>query len=311
LVLLDARSSKATDIGRKGRGPGEFRSLGGIIAPANGTTAYVTDHMSRRLIPVDTGGRMMNALTMPNGVWRFTDARGRLYGTTLFGRRGGTLVDSSYLLRWDARLGAVDTLGAIGSPRASVRAGERRRMYPAGDRWVVLPDGTLLTVNAGTYRVSVRRDRSAPRSHVVPWERTVITAADKVAIEAAARAVPMRMLGGGGDPSDAKGPPPSPKSGVAGYDFPASYPVFEYPISDAIQVSKAPHVWIARLAGPNAKTNIYDVLAPSGHLIARVELPRGMTVKGFGAATVLVADVDADGIARVKEFAYPDIPSPR
>lgn len=299
LTLVDFGAGTARPVGRVGSGPGEFRAIGGLL-PRAGGGAYVTDFVLRRLLPVRPDGSLADPIPNPAGTLHMqgVDSAGRIYGNvTIF--RNRALQDSMYVARWDVAAARLDTLLIFDAGRSGmiIPRGEKFRVWYATTSWTVLPDGSLIFVDAASYNVRRWAGAMTPVA-ALPFESRPVTSQDREAWIAAQQDVKPMALGQGAAPASA---PPRPEPA-----FPATYPAFE---ADT-PLRRAPDgtIWIQRLVSPRDSIPRYDVVTADGRLAGQVRLPVRASLIAFGPGALYLVERDTDDVEHVRRYPYPALP---
>ncbi len=301
LVLLDFDRQQSVDLARMGGGPREFRTIGGLVPDGHGG-AFAVDFAQHRVLPITATARVDEVRRYPTGlgVVRGADSAGRLYGAAFLPRGNRRrLPDSMQVVRWDPLRGSLDTLFRYdgGLSKWVVPAGAPLPVEGAVDRWVVLPDGMVVLVEAATYRLRYFDGGRQVRTRVVPWTPVPFTDADREAYLADQAETPRRSIGSAGD--SPRGAPAPPR-----WVFPDHHPVF---VDEALRADGAGRVWIARAdhLGEEDGTR-YDVIDAEGRLVGRVVVPGEGQLVGVGAKAIYVAATDPDdGELRVVRYRSP------
>ncbi|NOT09038.1 MAG: hypothetical protein HOP28_12635 [Gemmatimonadales bacterium] len=169
VFAVDFGKGSATPIGRVGSGPREFR-LPGRLVPLPGDSTLLNDVGNARLsvigpdlaihrsIPAQRPGAAYSM--SPRGV----DAAGRFYFEIPPWSQGPAAPkgDSVDIVRWNPRGNAIEGVGRVkGSDRPSWQREGKPRLTPgipmvmfgSADGWAVLPEGRVLIVRSGDYRI--------------------------------------------------------------------------------------------------------------------------------------------------------------
>lgn len=321
LHLVDLEQGRATLVGRRGRGPGEYVQPGGLYAARDNGT-YVTDRALRRLLIVsakgqirDTRGFAIPGIARGINVSRaddfVLDAEGAAYSTRLVfaadtpSDTEGIVRDSLPLVRFTPASERFDTLAWIAGPERVVsRIGpgviaSRITALSRQDAFAVAPDGRVAIIRSQPYRVEwVERDGRTARGPDYPVPQIRVTDEDRAALAAAraAAAAPSPLAGirVGGQPIGALA------SGETGPRFAREKPAFADP--DDVALSPEQEVWVARQLPFGATFALYDVFDRTGLRVRQVQLPPRARVVGFGPAALYVAMYDADDVPRLARW---------
>ena len=239
---------------------------------------------------------------------------------------GDTIIagpDSFPLLRFDPATTRTDTVVMVRAPRIRQAVTKRERggrgasaldpVPSGGDDWVQLADGTIAIVRIDDYHVDwLRPNGTVTRGPPVAHEWSAITDSMKVALVAAARAAmgaaradslfpidsarydslalvaaanPDAIVGPDGRRT-ALGPAPQRVHFVSPGDLPGHWPPFT---SGGTVADVDGTLWVQ--AFPVTKPGggqVYDVIAPTGVLADRVELPAGAALLGVAHGVALL-----------------------
>jgi len=320
--LIDFSSGSVAEVGRAGKGPGEFQSAGELLALPADSTLLVDFGNMRMTVITPEGSLLMESVSLmrPEGFFlrpSATDAAGNVYfdmeGVMMVRGDGGgppQPSDSAAIARWDRSDGAVDTVGMLtnyrvidggmtklGGGGASVSfAG---RPYSRSDAWDVAPDGSLVIARAEPYRVEWRAgDRTGVTGPAVAYEPVPITRADKEAwadrLSGATVSIVRSSSGGGQGGGALKLPRPD----IDEMEWPDVKPAFP---SDAVSVTPEGDVWVQRHVGQGA-SETYDVFDHSGRRLEQVVLPKGRTLVGFGHGVAYLVRTDADDLQWLERY---------
>ncbi|NOT08664.1 MAG: hypothetical protein HOP28_10725 [Gemmatimonadales bacterium] len=302
LMMLGPAASEAAALGRLGAGPREFRAIGSLL-PRPGGGAFVTDFALRRLLPVGDDGTLLDVLSYPvspNIIIRGADARGRVYGDVFGKMQQGNFPDSMTIVRWDPAGGKIDSLMKYngGWSTRVVPAGSVRQVYLPYDTWVLFPESEIALLEAGTYKVGFWEEGRQLRSSMVPWTPIRITKAEEDAWHAEqAGQRPVTLGQPGATPSGQRSRP-----NVA---FAPTMPVFD---DERVRAAPDRKIWVGRLRAGSDSVPMYDVLDDQGRLLARVLLPVGATVVGFGRGVVYLAEKNENDELFVRRYPRPAFP---
>jgi hypothetical protein len=321
LVVADFTSGRATPLGRKGSGPGEYRLPSRIIA-WTGDSLLLNDAGNNRLAVIgpDLVIRRSFSLNLPNVPTtlapRAVDARGRMYlqiplwAAQSYGTRG----DSVPLIRVTPASsperepgGEVLTWVLLTADPGPVKYGLPYIPFTPQDGWTVTRDGRLVLVRSNDYHVEWWNDRTVVgRSAPVPTPRIPVTRADKVAYTR--RFLEGSTIGGRGGPNTA----PSGES-----NLPADWLTDEQvnrlvetnrfasvkaPITDAIPLlAPGGELWVERSV-PYGAPSEWDVFSAAGVRVKRIQLPADRRLLALGRNAAYLIAVDEDGFERVERY---------
>lgn len=277
--LLNESGERISVMGRKGAGPGEYRSPGEVV-PMSADSSIVIDRGLHRFLQLGPDGEPVGAFSYPAGfgdgptATRAVDGRGRLiFPASAWGVGGKPLVP---LIAWDRRGGVSDTLAWLNMPvPQEMGSGQNitriASPFAPQDAWALLPGGSVLVVRAKDYHIDI----------VHPGGRTISR------VPMGAPAVPITS-------SDMERVPPELRS---------SLPRTRQPFDTFLIWNDVGEVWIPRVAA-DGEANVYDVINAAGSLVHRVRMPSGQRVVGLTTARVYTASEDANGFVVLQAYAH-------
>lgn len=324
LVVVDLSSGRADTIGRVGPGPEEYRQPDGLF-PLPGDSTLMVDLGNARLTVLGPDGSFGETAPLARGepgsgsmliiLPRAVDSRGRVYFQSLGGRMGATLPDSAPVLRWDRQSGAIDTVAMVKlqTLKRSTSGGPGNqnvqiRPMPLSpqDTWAVAPDGRVAAVRASDYHIDwIKPNGQVVRGEPVPYRPVRVRGEDKeqwvtglgngvqvmMSIDNGQRQMSMRRGGSLG----AQAP------GVDDFEWPDVKPAF---VASSAWVTPEGLLWVERHVQAGAPRT-YDVFGERGQLRARVTLPQGRRVVGFGRGVVYLAWNDEFDLQYLERFRRP------
>ncbi len=329
LAKVDFNTGSRSVLGRQGSGPGEYKALAGIFRLA-GDTIWLLDAAQMRMVVYNPDlkagttfpfmtfdAKTSAALTAPF----HNDRRGRLYASSMKIQAGGNrnnaamqFPDSVGLVRVDPRASGGAEITELqrlkypvsGTPQMQQNgtAFKYTMAYPglvAADPWVVFPDGRIMIVRGATYTVEIiGADGKKGASTRIPYDRIKVTDADRKAEMDEARRQMQEQIG-----AARKMMPP----GIT-MEFellpPASWPD-EYPAVAPLAAFAAPdgHMWVRRSIPVRIGREQWDVIGPTGKLVARWRLPAKTTIAGVGQGVVYAVRTDADDLRYIQRIQLP------
>jgi hypothetical protein len=320
--LIDFASGSATQIGREGSGPAEFRQAMRLFVAAADTT-YLVDRGNQRLLVIAPDGKPVSSFRLEgmggpgasggNGRYYFSQGPAVLYGSS-----GPVPVDTVPILRLDRTRNVLDTAAWVHPPKirmertpsGGITTSEGNPLNPA-DTWMALPDGRLAVVRSADYHVDFypptgRATRGAP----IQFTPIRITDADKDAEEARRNAARQNqgrgrsLTPGGGTGAPAQGEPPPRNAPLPPLkDWPEVKPPFRW--IDAIHATPSGDIWLQRFEPAGAKGSLFDVINAQGAVTRQVRLQDGWTLVGFGNGTVYTIKRDADDLMYLQRHKLP------
>ena len=320
--LIDFASGEATQVGRTGSGPGEYRLPSDLFA-LPGDSSAILDISARRFLviqpdakpggffpaippQVDSAPGMIVSRTFnPVG----TDASGRFYA-----REGGRKVvgnqmvvtDSAAIERWDHMSGKRDTVAFVRLLKPGpVTPGDLGVPFTTGIQWAVAADGRVALVHPSDYHVEFVSSAGARViGKPIPFSRVGVSDAHKKQYRdqqgpmCARGSRTLTMTGPDGKTITATViPPPEPK------EWPDVLPPF---LSSAAVFAPDGVLWVQRtVAVPDPP--MFDLIAGNGTLVHRVLLAKRSKLLGFGKGVVYVARVDEDDLQYVQRYRLPNV----
>ena len=313
LVVADLHAGRADTLGRVGQGPREYRQPDGLFALPGDSTLLV-DLGNARLTVIAPDGSFGATAPLAQGdpgpgpggglmivMPRTVDAKGRVYFQgTMGGRLGQSLPDSAPVLRWDRASGKIDTV-------ATVKIEELKRSTSGGpgnqnvmvrpvplspqDAWTVGADGRIALVRSDGYYVEwIMSDGRSVRGERVAYRPVPVRTADKeewaagiangvqvmMTVDNGRRSMSMQRGGGAGR---------NIMPDLDSYEWPDVKPAFR---SNGTSVSPDGALWVERYVSAGSPRT-FDVFGQDGRLTARVVLPAGRRLVGFGKGVVYLA----------------------
>jgi hypothetical protein len=324
LQIIDFKGGAPKKIGREGSGPGEWLTLSRLLAYP-GDTTLMPDQQNNRMLVIAPDGTPVRTMTPPaapsaagtsiqisgSGFLsaRFADARGRLYyQETAFGFSGNAppgVADSSPVVRHDLKTHTTDTITYVkrapaGKPTVIQSGGGTISTtvalpFAPLEVWGALPDGRVVVARPTDYHVEFAAARGPRTAGArVQYTPVPVTAAEKKAYidrQKAAAAGRRAVVNGVAITPPA---PPEPT------EWPPTLPPFE---AGALFTTPAGETWVLRARGAADLVPTFDVFNGEGRNIARVVLPKGTTLAGFGAKSVYLFRTDDDGLQYLQRYS--------
>ncbi len=310
LALADLAAGTADTIGRVGQGPEEYRQPDAVYAFPGDSTLLV-DLGNARLTVLGPDGSFGPTMPIAQGEPRGpglggmmmvlpqdVDGRGRIYFQPPGFRPGAALPDSGFVVRMDRSTGTFDTVATVklqelnrstsgGAGNQSVRISAVP--YSPRDGWAVAPDGRVAVVRSNGYYVEwIHPDGRVVKGPQVPFRPVPIRRAEKqewVARRNNGIAIGISIANGVRQTSFSRGGSRG-GSDLDRYDWPDTKPAFN---PTSARVDRDGNLWVERY-GPANSARGYDIFDANGALQARITLPAGRQLVGFGqeAAVYLV-----------------------
>jgi hypothetical protein len=316
VYAVDFKAGTSTQIGRPGDGPNEYRTPT-LLLPAAADTTLVVDIANRRLLVLgpdaQPAGLITDAWPFANGgpgtrLPRGVDGRGRGYflgtatnpaNSTNAARSGQiTQPDSVPLLRVTRGTTADEVLGYVHLAQRRVTATQQNGKitsmnvqippFSSQDGWQPFPDGAVAIVRVSDYRVDwVLPDGGRASGKPLAFSRVRVTDKDKAGVPngaPAARGVPAGT---------------AVMAGPATLDWPEFKPPFPW---TGVLAGSDGRVWVQRYGAAEDTRTHYDVIDRRGVVAARVDVPNGGHIVGFGARAIYVVRKDADDLQYLQRF---------
>ena len=318
VMIADLKTGKGDTLGRVGQGPGEYKSPDALYALPGGGTMLVdlgngrlnyigADGKYKESSPIAQGNMPRLSIIIPRGV----DGQGRVYYQPAMGGPGGRVPDSASVVRWTRASAKFDTVGRVKLPEIvtresgdanNQRQSQRPKPFPVQDSWNVGPNGQVAIVRGREYRVDwVTADGRIIRGRPVPVTAVPIRDADKrewIAESANGIRVNMQNINGQVTMAFGRGSSPDQEEddAIASTEWPAAKPPFS-----AVFVSPTGEAWVERSV-PAGSPRVMDVFDAAGVLKARVTLPAGRRLVGFGNGVIYVRHSDASDLQHLERY---------
>lgn len=305
IVVLDLALGTATNVGRIGSGPNEFRLAGSLIALGADTTLVVDPPNGRFLVLVGSTvlGTVSSSQREFQQIGLFVlgaDSLGHLVGLrqhraapTPRGRVGIMELVKVSRASGNVQMIANDLKGReFATPSGSATDGIRLQsvVYAAPEQAVLFRDGWLAIARQEPYRVDwVRPDGTRQVGAVLPWSHPPVTLAIRARWAASARS----SNGGRTVAADQM-------------TFADRVPPF---LTDAVHESPSGDVLIRRSVLPDSTTATYDIIGRDGHLRRQFTLPKEARVIGRGSEVLYLAVRDEDDVERLHRLPWPTRPT--
>lgn len=309
LVIADLRKGAVESLLRTGSGPGEFRSISGLIALA-GDSTLVVDEGNRRWLLL-SGTRV--TMTLPSDQPATVAARGGEAGGDRLGHllsqlNAGRVVgdplgrlDSPYVALVDRRTGKADTVGRIRAahriqvdvtraPDGSIASAKYKfPPYTAFEQLTIFPDGWIAIARLEPYRVEWRSPNGQwIHGAVVPVPPVKVDEQEKRAYLA--------------ETWPSQSAPPDPQT-IA--NWPATVPAFFESRGSIVLAASDGKLLVNRSPTSRTPETSYDVFDRRGERVGQLVLPRNERIVGFGAKAAFVVVTDSDGIQRLRRHPWP------
>ena len=320
LVGIDFEAATATDIGRVGAGPREYR-LPDRLTPYPGDSTLLFDWGNSRLAII--GPDLAIHRTMPYQPKarmrvnpRAVDDRGVLYFVIprfASGRPDASSSASVDIGRFDPETGDVQVVTRIkGSTPPSWRKQNKPRLTPgipmvmfaAQDGWAVSLDGRLAIVRSGDYHVEWRETNGTIlHGSSYAYDGRPVTYEDKWAfVERFLTGTP--ISGRGPDGGLGHSPPPSRaeiERMIETNEFADVHPYF---VPAGVWLGPGDSLWVERSV-PLGAGPILDVFDERGRMVRQIALPSERRVVGIGNGAVYTVVKDEFDLETLERYIVP------
>jgi hypothetical protein len=305
LRLVDFAKNTAVQVGRAGRGPGEYATVSPLypigpdstLMPDAGNGRWLVMHNEQivRAIPPD------NPAVRARGAFKGIDRQLRALATTTPQIRDGTQKqgkgDSIPILLIAVASGDVDTVAKLQMAALIMQADLDKsgkitsmniRVPPlsVGEEALLLPDSWIAIARLDPYRVDWRTpDRRWIRGAALPFLAKPVDARERKAF------LERRADASGRSPA---APPDD--------SWPESIPPFQpWPL---LMLPNG-NVLILRTPTADHPGHRYDQIDRQGRLVAWLELPATQRIGGIGVQSAYVVVTDDDGIQHLQRHQWP------
>lgn len=340
ILRLDFATGRVTDAARQGQGPLEFSAPGQLIESPAGKPLY-QDFRQARLLRFDSTGRPSGTLPLGSGLEAMmslgsvfgADARGRLYSIAPPMRlpdlqsgapmpRTISLMDSQTVVRFVPGSAAHDTVLRLGSVMAGTKtemttsptAVTMRTIVPDGraqDVFRLLPDGRFAVLRGDTYRLRFvdARGRETLGPVVPTMVRPVTPAMQRAAVDSLRAGMLRAKTESDKQRAELLARMP------AGVDIPV--PRTEFVIEPPARWAPTLSPWVSLSHDGTGRFWVgvprdllgtlayYDLLSPTGALLARVTLPPGERLVALSGRWVYTVRSDADDLQYLTRYPMP------
>lgn len=321
ILLVDARLSAGTPIGREGQGPGEY-AIPNALIPLPGDSTGVLELSQRGVKVISPAGRLGNLFAPQDGrpcnaaagteyrvsVPKVVDQLGRFYsqGTPFRPGANGQMEQTTTvpIERWRKGCGR-DTVATlphrINPALRSVEGGGM--MAPMGGvvafgsrvQWLVAPDGRIAVATPEPYQIEmISPDGTRGSANRVEYTPLRVTEAHKEAwrVEQRRPAVALVVNRNGGSGRQLWTAP------AMEPEWPRDLPPF---LVDALSMGSDGRLWVQRTTEAGVPPT-FDVFDATGRLAQRVTLPVRTRLVGHGRGVVYVVRIDEDDLEYLERF---------
>lgn len=316
IVLLDPTGRPSEQVGRSGRGPGEYSNVSWLHV-TSGDSSIMWDILARRWLLFD-GPRIVgtvppddSALLATRAMILGADGLGNVLserdadrrdGLTLTGaedstelflvaRATGRVTSATKLLNTPRRIEIVRKPdGTITSSSTMVRT-----LMPTEEQAILLADGTIAVARLDPFRLDFRSPTGQwTRGAPLPIKAARFDARERAAWEA------RRARNAARNGQRLASAPPVP-------NMPTDFPEFVPPIPLSLAMKAGPGgvVIVQRAPSADVTRSQYLVVDRKGALLGEIILPLEQTIVGAGAKHVYVAVRDEDDLIRIRRHPWP------
>jgi hypothetical protein len=324
VYVADFRSGRREQLGRNGRGPGEYL-LPTRLYELPGDSTAVLDEGQAHLLVMDGTARFVTTIYLlgntpgvrpdfTRAIIEGVDDAGRYYGRAMpiRIRSGGIreLTDSAAIQRWTSASPRRDTVAYVPvepDPTRRLVAGSvvsrpSNRAFRTAPQWAVSRDGRIAVVDWNPYQVTfVHPDGRVVRGQPINYQRVRVTREVREAFpEAEARPRPfLASPRGGGAPFVTLRK--RSRTTEDAWEFPEFLPPF---LQRAVQFDRGGRLWIQRTT-PHCAATSFDVVDDSGSAAERVVLPQQARLIGFGEGVAYLVRLDQDDLQFLQKYRLP------
>lgn len=308
--VVDLSRTSVRQVGRRGRGPAEYRLPGALLALPGDSTMLV-DQGNERLAIIGPDLRIVRAFSshrpgMAHGITpRAVDRDGRLYFEIPAWADPAGDMDSVWVARLNLRDGSVERLVRVRG--ITYREGPLRGIpyviFAPRDTWQAASSGRVAIARSAPYAVEWREaSGTITRGAPVPRPPLPVTARDRTAYVAHFMAT--AAVAGRGEPGMSAMPasektPEAIARLVAVQEFRKVKPPFT---DRAPLIAPDGTLWVERAVGDGAPP-AWDRFDSRGAYLGGVILPASRRLLALGAHGAYVAFVDPDGLERLERYA--------
>jgi hypothetical protein len=333
IILVDSRDEKvwlvssnlsgASQIGRVGKGPGEYLLPSKAFA-IRGDSTVVLDLANARLLVITGQAQPGGALDVGWGLScttrrpirlqlaRAADMQGHFYsqGSPVAIAPDGHvgMVDSAAIERWSEPC-QRDTLAYVPNPFGvgSMLIGGNvvgppgeSKPFPASVQWAVASDGTLAIAYPAPYRVDfVGSNKRRTTGNPIEYEHVKVNEALKEEWRSAKRQPQSATVLSRGGSSVNLGDRAEP------WREPSQWPEYLPPfLSEALHFGPRNLLWVQRSTVARQPAT-FDIIDPSGHLVYQLRLPAARRLVGFGTDAVYLVRIDENDQEFLERYRLP------
>lgn len=283
IVSADLRTGTVQQIGRTGRGPGEYPNAMPLVRLAR-DTSLMADTFGRRWL-LFHGDAIVGTLPPDAHEMRLYS----FYGADTLGRvlsteESRTPFDSIAVVLVDRPTGRRELVTTL-RPADVVRPGERRPLFERYEAARLASDGWIAVLRTEPYRVDWR-------SPAGQWVRGAPIALPGTRLTDEGKRLLLRHY--------APGRPPRDPDTISGW--PETVPAIRNATEQRLTLDG--HLLVERVPTVAAPGRRYDVVDRTGRVVRRIALPSSQRIVGFGKQAVFVVSTDGDGIETLSKHPW-------
>jgi hypothetical protein len=308
--------AKAQQLGRRGRGPGEYEEVGRLWRLGGDSTLMLEPMARRGLIfngsqvvqTVTSTSSLLASVAKPFSMFLGRDSKGAVLSQVMaIGKNGPNPADSMLLVRTSANGAKADTQARVSSvlgssaaqgPQVSSRGGASPSAryvvsLQTRDQAALFPDGALAVVRANPYRVDwcLAADGCQQGAVIEPSSTGISDQAKEAVIAWWSQTRPAFS---GRRPSETTGWPAVLPAFVVGGGFDDT----------AVLPEPRGNVLVERLPRAMPAASTYDLIDRGGRRIGVVRLEVNQRIVGFGPRSVYTIEVDTDGVQSLQRHEW-------
>ena len=306
--IVDFGARTATQIGREGQGPNEYRTPRTTLAWL-GDTVLVYDGGQRRLLKVSPRGQLAGQIGIEGSMFMnrgVTPPRWATPGRHIYFEiepleflRDDKAPRRALIARWTPGAQQLDSVAAL-MVREPTRATSGRAPFARHDGWGVTPDGLVAIVRALDYRVEWLREGEAPLiGAAAPWTPVPVTDREREVLEESLATGPRPTASVSGGSGESSSSTRSSRRSSAAADYPEVKPPFEAKDRlgrPGVTVTPEGELWVTQSRAWNDSIPIVDVFDRRGRLVRRIQLPPHSRVLYANRDAVYLARRDSDDL---------------
>ncbi|MDH5805915.1 MAG: hypothetical protein OEZ54_12110 [Gemmatimonadota bacterium] len=310
--IVDFESGTRANIGREGRGPGEYlRPFAIVTLP--GDTLSVYDSGNRRLFLVAPNGRSSTTRNLPEELFgagglsqpRGADRNGNIYFEKSSFASTQNIPTHASILRVNVATGSVDSVAAV-LVRDSLN---RRVLHPfvQRDAWDVLRNGSLTVVRGSDHHIEIITSGNVEtKGQGVDFTPAPLTDHELQAYRDSeqARQGAQVALSRGGSSGGNRSDETEIRNLRRDWVMPEHLPRFR---QETTFLDTEGRLFVQRVLPWNATSTSIDVFSVDGNRMAVLEISEKLILAGTGSRTLYLVRTDAVGFQWLRKYDLPEI----